>query len=138
MVTEGTIYADTQWKLTTDDPIVIGTSLLTFVQNYSANSITGGNSNVIVNSNANVTISSAGTANVLTVSSTGIVVTGNIVPSANVTYSLGTSTQRFSNIWLASSTIYLGNSVLSANNTALTVNGNLTFSPSASLTAVLV
>jgi hypothetical protein len=33
MVTEGLLYADTQWKLVTDDPIVIGTSLLVFEQN---------------------------------------------------------------------------------------------------------
>ena len=33
MVTEGTVYADTQWKLTTDNPIVIGTTALTFEQN---------------------------------------------------------------------------------------------------------
>jgi hypothetical protein len=123
MVTEGTIYADTQWKLTTDDPIVIGTTTLTFVQNYSANSISSGTSNVVVNANANVTISSAGTANVVLVSSTGIVVAGNIVPSANVTYSLGTTSQRFSNLWLSNTTIYLGDINLSATETTLTVNG---------------
>ena len=33
MVTEGVIYADTQWKLTTNDPIVIGVSELIFEQN---------------------------------------------------------------------------------------------------------
>jgi hypothetical protein len=33
MVTEGTIYADTQWKLTTNNPIIIGTTPLTFEQN---------------------------------------------------------------------------------------------------------
>jgi hypothetical protein len=33
MVTEGVIYADTQWKLITDNPIVIGTTVLTFEQN---------------------------------------------------------------------------------------------------------
>ena len=33
MVTEGTVYHDTQWKLTTDDPIVIGVSELIFEQN---------------------------------------------------------------------------------------------------------
>jgi hypothetical protein len=33
MVTEGTIYKDTQWKLTTNDPIVIGTTPLVFEQN---------------------------------------------------------------------------------------------------------
>jgi filamentous hemagglutinin len=33
MVTEGNTYADTQWKLTTNNPIIIGTTPLTFVQN---------------------------------------------------------------------------------------------------------
>jgi hypothetical protein len=36
MVTEGTTYADTQWKLTTDDPITIGSTSLTFVRNGNA------------------------------------------------------------------------------------------------------
>jgi hypothetical protein len=91
MVTEGTIYADTQWKLITDDPIVIGTTALTFTQNYLANSISAGTSNVVVNSNANVTISSAGTANVLTVSNTGAFVSGVVSATGNVTgnYILG-------------------------------------------------
>lgn len=33
MVTEGTVYKDTQWKLTTNNPIIIGTTALTFEQN---------------------------------------------------------------------------------------------------------
>jgi hypothetical protein len=33
MVTEGTLYKDTQWKLTTNNPIVIGTTPLTFARN---------------------------------------------------------------------------------------------------------
>jgi len=85
MVTEGTIYADTQWKLITDDPITVGTTALTFVQNYFANSISAGTSNVVVNSNANVTISSAGTPNVLTVSNTGVFVSGVTSANGNVT-----------------------------------------------------
>ena len=85
MVTEGTIYHDTQWKLTTDDPIIIGTTALTFTQNYSANSISGGTSNVTVLTNANVTISSAGTANVLVISSTGTIVTGTESVTGNAT-----------------------------------------------------
>jgi hypothetical protein len=36
MVTEGTTYADTQWKLTTDNPITIGSTTLTFVRNGNA------------------------------------------------------------------------------------------------------
>jgi hypothetical protein len=84
MVTEGIVYADTQWKLITDNPIVIGTTALTFTQNYMANSISGGTSNVVVNSNANVTISSAGTANVLTISNTGAYVSGSLAVTANI------------------------------------------------------
>ena len=85
MVTEGTVYADTQWKLTTNDPITIGSTALTFVQNYLANSISAGTSNVTVGSSANVTISSAGTANVFTVSSTGTVVSGTESVTGNIT-----------------------------------------------------
>ena len=91
MVTEGVIYADTQWKLITDDPITIGTTALTFTQNYMANSISSGTSNVVVTSNANVTVSSAGTANVLLVSSTGTVTSGTASVTGNITgnYILG-------------------------------------------------
>lgn len=124
MVTEGTVYADTQWKLTTNDPITIGSTALTFVQNYSANSITAGTSNVVVTSNGAVTISSAGTSNVLTVNAGSISVTGNIYPTANVTYALGNTTNRFKDIWLSNSTIYLGNVALSADSTQLLVNGS--------------
>lgn len=85
MVNEGTIYADTQWKLTTNDPITIDTTALTFVQNYFANSISSGTSNVSVGSSANVTISAAGTANVLTISSTGTVVSGTESVTGNIT-----------------------------------------------------
>ena len=36
MITEGTTYADTQWKLTTDNPITIGSTTLTFARNGNA------------------------------------------------------------------------------------------------------
>ena len=85
MVTQGTIYADTQWKLITDDPITVGTTALTFVQNYSANSIAGGNSNVTVLNNANVLLSSAGTANVVDVFGTGVKITGTQSVTGNTT-----------------------------------------------------
>ena len=44
---------------------------------------------------------------------------GDIIPSANVTYDLGSSTKRWRNLWLSNSTIFLGNTVISE------VNGNL-------------
>ena len=95
MVTEGNAYADTQWKLITNDPITVGVSTLTFVQNYSANSISGGTSNVVVYSNANVTVSSNGTANVLTISDAGAYVVGLVSATGNITgnYILGNGSQ---------------------------------------------
>ena len=123
MVTEGLIYADTQWKLITDGVIDVGVTDQVWTQNYSANSISGGNSNVIVNSNANVTISSAGVANVLNITATGPIVTGNLLPSANITYNLGSTDLRWKDLWLSNSTLYIGNVIVAATATTLTVNG---------------
>lgn len=58
MVTEGLVHADTQWKLTTNNPIVVGVTDLTFVIN--AVSVIGG-ANTQVQFNAGGTL--AGTAN---------------------------------------------------------------------------
>lgn len=166
MVTQGVEYADTQWKLITDDPIIIGTTQLTFTQNYLANSISSGTSNVNVASNANVTVSSAGTANVLTISNTGAFVSGvasvtgnitgnyfigngsqltglaatygnanvvayaeagwagNIIPSANVTYSLGNATNQWASAYIGANTLYINNVAISVNSAnGLTVAG---------------
>lgn len=58
------------------------------------------------------------TLNSFTVSGT---ITGNIIPSANITYNLGNTTNRFNDLWLANSTIYIGNAQISANATAITI-----------------
>jgi hypothetical protein len=123
MVTEGAIYADTQWKLITDDPITVGTTALTFIQNYSANSISGGTSNVTVYSNANVTISAAGTANVVSVGNAAVTFTGNLFPSANITYTLGSTALRWKDLWLSNSSLYIGDVVLATTGSSLTING---------------
>ena len=110
MVTEGTIYADTQWKLITDNPITIGVTALTFTQNYSANSISGGTSNVTVYSNANVTISSAGTPNVLVISSTGTVTSGTATSgTASVTGNITGGNILTSGLLTVTGNIYTGN-----------------------------
>ena len=41
-------------------------------------------------------------------------ITQNIIPDANITYSIGTVTNRFKDLWLSNSTIYLGDAALSA------------------------
>ena len=112
MVTEGSIYADTQWKLITNDPITVGVTALIFTQNYSANSISGGSSNVVVYSNANVAISSNGTANVLSVTNAGTYVLGEISATGNVTgnYLFGNGSQLTGIVVAAGTSIQNGNS----------------------------
>lgn len=41
-VNEGTTNADTRWVLTTNDPITVGTTALTFVQDFAASATTAG------------------------------------------------------------------------------------------------
>jgi hypothetical protein len=56
---------------------------------------------------------------------TGLVVGGNITPNANVTYNLGNNTNRFNDLYLSNSTIYLGAQEISANATSTIFNGNV-------------
>ena len=73
MVTEGNVYADTQWKLTTNDPIVIGTTPLTFVfnaLNVYFTSISAGGNVLTASGNASVVNFAAGS---------GMSITGNTV-----------------------------------------------------------
>ena len=50
--------------------------------------------------------------------------TGKLLPSANITYDLGSSTQRWKDLYLSGNTIYLGDSTISG------ANGNLTLTNS--------
>ena len=67
-----------------------------------------------------------------------LIASGNLIPNANVTYNLGSSTQRWNNLFLAGNTIYLGTGIIgtdangdiqlqSANGGQLTVAGNASF-----------
>ena len=90
MVTEGVAYHDTQWKLTTDNPIVIGTTALVFELNTSGNSVSNGTSNITVLTNANVNVTVAN-VQVAAFASTGSYITGSVSATGNVTgsYILG-------------------------------------------------
>jgi len=141
MVTEGEVYKDTQWKLTTNDPIIIGTTALVFEQNSAfafGNIYANGTAvladivgdtvtftpanNLIITGNATsdtitfeVSQSPDFTGNFVVSGTVG----SNLIPTANVTYDLGNTTNRWNDIWLSNSTIYLGNAQISANTTAL-------------------
>ena len=135
MVTEGDTFKDTQWKLTTNDPITIGSTALVFEQNsafaygniyanstpviagsvgdtltltagnnisitgnaaaksvtigvtgISLNSISNGTSNVnVVSSNGNVTVGINGTSNVAVFNSAGADISGTLNATGNAT-----------------------------------------------------
>lgn len=83
MVAEGDVYADTQWKLVTDNPITIGSTALTWEQNSAfafgniyANGIavlasTVGDT-VNIDAGDNITISANATSKTVTIGVTGI------------------------------------------------------------------
>jgi len=70
MVTEGTVYRDTQWKLTTNDPIIIGTTALTFEQNTGF-----GFGNIYANGTA--VLSNAASGTVTLSAGENVTITGN-------------------------------------------------------------
>lgn len=71
-----------------------------------------------VTTNAQPNITSVGTL-------TGLTVSGNILPNANITYDLGNNTNRFKDLYLAGNSIILGAQTISANATGISVTGNL-------------
>ena len=101
------------------------------VLNGSANFIiTGGNVVSLTGSFSATTIAGPLTTgsqpNITSVGNlSGLVVSGNITPSANVTYNLGNNTNRFNDLYLANSTIYLGAQTISANTSSVIISGNL-------------
>jgi hypothetical protein len=48
---------------------------------------------------------------------------GNIIPAANVTYSLGSSTRQWRDLWVSNNTIYIGNTPIRVDGGTLLVNG---------------
>jgi len=113
-------------NIKTGNATINGTATITSILGVTGDATftTGNIAGLQVKALGNVT---PGTGAFTTVSTTGnltvgglMSITGNIVPSANVTYSLGTPTNRFKDLWLSGSTMYLGGFVLSED-----VNGNI-------------
>jgi len=66
-----------------------------FFTTISTSSLTNGNSNVVVNANSNVTISANGVANVITVTSIGGNITGNLGVTSNIVANKVTANDTF-------------------------------------------
>jgi hypothetical protein len=103
----------------------------------TANFFSGSGNNLSNIQGANITgpVGSANTAGTVTTNAqpnitsvgnlTSLVVSGNITPTANITYDLGNNTNRFKDIYLANSTIYLGDATVQANATTLILTNPL-------------
>jgi hypothetical protein len=91
--------------------------------------VTGGNvsANIISGNLLTGTLTTAAQPNITSTGTlAGLVVAGHITPSANITYNLGNNTNRFNDLYLANSTIYIGAQTISANSTNVIVSGVLT------------
>lgn len=101
-----------------------GGNIVTLTGNFIANNVNGGN--LVTANYFTGTLTTAAQPNITSVGTlNGLVVAGNITPNANITYNLGNNTHRFNDIYLANSTIYIGNQTISGNTTSVTVSGIL-------------
>jgi hypothetical protein len=89
--------------------------------------VTGGNvlTAGLVSAAGNLTGGNINTAGLVSTKDFGITgnITGNLIPSANVTYNIGNPTHAFKDLYLSGNSIYLGPQVISANATGITVGG---------------
>ena len=93
-----------------------------FAIGYTASS-GANNSNVNITSHANLTVGNI-FANIGGGTSTAnVYITGSLLPTANITYDLGSATRRFKTLWLASNTLDLGGETISVGE-----NGTWSFS----------
>lgn len=93
MVTEGLIYADTQWKLVTNDPITIGVSQLVFEQNsaFAFGNVYANGTAVLASSVGDVLTLSAGNNIQITGNNTSKTVTIGVTGISLNSISNGTS-----------------------------------------------
>ena len=95
------------------------------ITNVSSTNVSAGSANLtgVTSTNMNTTNLSAGSGSITNVTATNVVSTnssigsfragagtigGHLVPSANVTYDLGSSSLRWNDLYLSGNTIYLG------------------------------
>jgi len=127
MVTEGTEYKDTQWKLTTNDPIIIGTTPLVFEQNsaFAFGNISANGTAVLANTVGDAVTFTAGD---------NIAITGNnatkTVTFAVTGISLNSISNGTSNVTVVSSggnvTVGVaGNQIANFNSAGLAITGTV-------------
>lgn len=127
----------------TGDYILGNGALLTGVIT-SVTNINDGTSNVTVNgTDGDVTVGVDGVGNIAIFTTDGITVTGNIVPAANVTYSLGSESAQWKDLWVSNNTVYInsvpitvvGNTLQVAGQDVLSNDSNIAVDTSGNITA---
>lgn len=92
----------------------------------TADAIVNGTSNVTIQTNSNIIVGVTGTTRA-TFAEDALYMAGNIIPTANNVYSLGSPTRQWASVYLSANTLYLGTTPLSANATSNTLTiGNST------------
>jgi len=105
-------------------------SSLTVTANITTGNLLFGSG--VVTGTGNIISGNANLGNLATTNNLSVTtyVTSNLIPNANVTYSLGNSTNRWKDLWLSGNTIQLGNSTISTSGNGLAL-------PSANVTSDL-
>ena len=156
-VEEGTINGGKLYRMTSTNPITLGSTAITWTDVSGGGGSAGGNNGQIqyndtnafggatylwYNENTGIVTANAGVASTTTATGTfivtggvgisgalnigsGVTVTGNVLPSANVTYNLGSPTQRWKDLFLAGNTIDLNGATISAVGGAITFQNSL-------------
>lgn len=73
--------------------------------------------------NGNIVATVNNTANVVEISENSVVVSGNILPASNATFTLGNVTNQWKDMWLTGSTLYIDGIPVSSDGTNLLING---------------
>ena len=140
LITAGalTVTANVQGgNFNASNAITAGGSLL--VNSITSNTTISAGGNVSVTGNVAVAQAITATGNISTSANLTVAVNANVngnlrvdgnvssnlIPSANNTYNLGTPTQRWQDLYLSNSTIYLGTTTLSANASGISISGNV-------------
>lgn len=85
---------------------------------WNGDQVIAANANGIINAGS-ISVSGNITGGNLTINGT---IAGSFIPATSNTYSLGNSTNRWANLWLTGTTIYLGNSIIDSAPDGSTVN----------------
>jgi hypothetical protein len=122
-------------SLSVQGDVTVGGNI-TIAGNVAANQINNGASAVqIPVANGNVNIDVGNVDNMAVFSSTALNLTGNIVPTANAVYSLGSAANQWKDLYVSNNTIYIGGTAVAAGPSGLTVAGNPVVTANASGTS---